>query len=58
MEIEIYTDKIEYTDKNDLLRIKDIYNRDKNNYETSVVEREPNENEIMCFNNNYIVLKY
>ena len=52
MEIEIYTDKIEYTDKNDLLRIKDIYNRDKNNYETSVVEREPNENEIMCFNNN------
>jgi len=52
MEIEIYTDKIEYTDKNDLLRIKDIYNRDKNNYETSVVEREPKENEIMDFKNN------
>lgn len=52
MEIEIYTDKIEYTDKNDLLRIKDIYNRDKNNYETSVVEREPRENEIMDFKNN------
>ena len=51
MEIEIYTDKIEYTDKNDLLRIKDIYNRDKNNYETSVVEREPYENENMYFNN-------
>jgi|UniRef100_A0A6C0H415 D-beta-D-heptose 7-phosphate kinase/D-beta-D-heptose 1-phosphate adenosyltransferase len=52
MEIEIYTDKIEYTDKSDLLRIKDIYNRDKNNYETSVVEREPYENEIMYFNTN------
>ena len=53
MEIEIYTEDIEYTDKNDLLRIKDIYNRDKNRYETSVAEREPNENEIMDFNNNY-----
>jgi rfaE bifunctional protein nucleotidyltransferase chain/domain len=52
MEIEIYTDKIEYTDKNDLLRIKDIYNRDKNNYESSVVERQPNEHEIMYFDNN------
>jgi rfaE bifunctional protein nucleotidyltransferase chain/domain len=52
MEIEIYTDKIEYTDKNDLLRIKDIYNRDRNNYETSVVEREPIENEIIDFKNN------
>jgi D-beta-D-heptose 7-phosphate kinase/D-beta-D-heptose 1-phosphate adenosyltransferase len=52
MEIEIYTDKIEYTDKSDLLRIKDIYNRDKNNYERSVVEREPYENEIMYFNTN------
>ena len=29
MEIEIYTEHISYTDKNDLLRIKDIYNRDK-----------------------------
>ena len=49
MEIEVYTDCIEYTDKNDLLRIKDIYNRDKNNYETSVVEREPCKNETMVF---------
>lgn len=49
MEIEIYTEKIEYTDKNDLLRIKDIYNRDKDKYETSVSERSPNENEIMNF---------
>jgi cytidyltransferase-like protein len=49
MEIEIYTDSIEYTDKNDLLRLKDIYNRDKNQYQTSVIEREPNENETMDF---------
>jgi rfaE bifunctional protein nucleotidyltransferase chain/domain len=57
MEIELYTENIEYTDKNDLLRIKDIYNRDKNNYETSVLEREPKENEIMSFNypNNYFI---
>lgn len=49
MEIEIYTEKVEYTDKNDLLRIKDIYNRDKDKYETSVYERDPLENEIMTF---------
>lgn len=51
MEIEVYTENIEYTDKNDLLRIKDIYNRDKDKYETSVLEREPIENEIMKFIN-------
>ena len=57
MEIEVYTDCIQYTDKNDLLRLKDMYNRDKNNYETSVVERPPHENEIMYFNdtNKYII---
>jgi rfaE bifunctional protein nucleotidyltransferase chain/domain len=49
MEIEIYTEDINYTDKNDLLRIKDIYNRDKTNYETSVQERMPIANEIMLF---------
>jgi rfaE bifunctional protein nucleotidyltransferase chain/domain len=49
MEIEIYTEKIEYTDKNDLLRIKDIYGRDKTNYESSVIERVPFENETMSF---------
>lgn len=54
MEIEIYTQTITYTDKNDLLRIKDIYNRDKNSYETSVTERKPNEKEIMFFENNNI----
>jgi cytidyltransferase-like protein len=51
MEIEIYTEHIEYTDKNDLLRIKDIYQRDKNNYETSVLEREPEKDETMIFEN-------
>jgi rfaE bifunctional protein nucleotidyltransferase chain/domain len=49
MEIEVYTENIKYTDKNDLLRIKDIYNRDKDKYETSVLERVPDENEIMKF---------
>ena len=50
MEIEIYTENISYTDKNDLLRIKDMYNRDKTSYEKSVVEREPFIDEIMLFN--------
>ena len=49
MEIEIYTEKVEYTDKNDLLRIKDIYGRDKTNYESSVIERVPLKNETMNF---------
>ena len=49
MEIEIYTDKINYTDKNDLFRFKDnIYTRkDKSNYASSVVERLPFDNEII-----------
>jgi rfaE bifunctional protein nucleotidyltransferase chain/domain len=57
MEIEIYTEDIEYTDKNDLLRIKDIYDRDKYKYETSVIERIPLDNEIMLFNspNEYVI---
>jgi D-beta-D-heptose 7-phosphate kinase/D-beta-D-heptose 1-phosphate adenosyltransferase len=57
MEIEIYTEDISYTDKNDLLRIKDIYNRDKNNYETSIIERIPLDDEIMNFHNinNYTI---
>jgi len=59
MEIELYTENIEYTDKNDLLRIKDIYKRDKDKYETSVLERTPDENEIMKFTplNNYCLDK-
>jgi len=47
MEIEIYTDVISYTDKNDLLRLRDNYKRDKTNYEKSVVEEDVLENEIM-----------
>jgi rfaE bifunctional protein nucleotidyltransferase chain/domain len=38
LEIEIYSDAITYSDKNDLLRLRDFYNRDKNTYEGSVVE--------------------
>lgn len=49
MEIEIYTEHIKYTDKNDLLRLRDIYNRDKDKYETSIKEREPYKDEIMLF---------
>lgn len=49
MEIEVYTDQVDYTDKNDLLRIKDIYGRDKTNYESSVTERIPYEKETMDF---------
>jgi len=51
IEMEIYTNDISYTDKNDLLRIRDIYNRDKTNYEKSVLEREAHENEILNFHN-------
>lgn len=47
IEMEIYTDQINYTDKNDLLRLKDKYMRDKSDYEKSVVERKPLENEII-----------
>jgi rfaE bifunctional protein nucleotidyltransferase chain/domain len=51
IEIEIYTDKINYTDKNDLLRLRDKYKRDKTNYENSVLERTPLENEIINISN-------
>jgi rfaE bifunctional protein nucleotidyltransferase chain/domain len=44
LEIEVYTDKISYTDKNDLLRLKDMYIRDNNKYETSVTEINITEN--------------
>jgi len=49
LEIEVYTEKINYTDKNDLLRLKDIYIRDNDKYETSVTERIAEDNEIMNF---------
>ena len=48
MEIEIYTEEIKYTDKNDLLRYRDTYNRkEKSDYASSVCEREPHENEVV-----------
>lgn len=53
MEIEIYSHKINYTDKNDLLRLRDIYNRDKNSYENSVKERKPFDGEIFDFSKLY-----
>jgi rfaE bifunctional protein nucleotidyltransferase chain/domain len=38
MEIEIYTDNVTFTDKDDLLRIKDMYCREKTGYGASVKE--------------------
>jgi rfaE bifunctional protein nucleotidyltransferase chain/domain len=38
IEIEVYNDSINFTDKNDLLRINDIYNRNDNNeYNKSII---------------------
>ena len=51
LEIEVYTEQISYTDKNDLLRLRDIYVRDNDKYETSITETTPKENEIMNFHN-------
>jgi rfaE bifunctional protein nucleotidyltransferase chain/domain len=36
LEIEIFNHRIDYSDKNDLLRINDDYNRNKTGYESSV----------------------
>lgn len=38
LEIEVYSNEVSYSDKNDLLRLRDMYNRDKDTYEGSVVE--------------------
>lgn len=51
LEIEIYSNDITYSDKNDLLRLKDMYNRDKTNYESSVKEIELEENDSINFHN-------
>jgi|LakMenE18May11ns_1017448.scaffolds.fasta_scaffold9895990_2 rfaE bifunctional protein nucleotidyltransferase chain/domain len=56
LEIEIYNNTINFTDKNDLLRIKDIYNRQNNNYETSVNVDVDNIKETygyFCLDNNF-----
>jgi len=52
LEIEVYSKDITYSDKNDLLRLKDNYNRDKNNYESSVKEIELDVNDSINFHNN------
>lgn len=36
LEIEIYNNSINFTDKNDLLRVNDLYKRQNNIYETSI----------------------
>jgi rfaE bifunctional protein nucleotidyltransferase chain/domain len=51
LEIEIYSSEISYSDKNDLLRLRDIYNRDKNTYEGSVTETIVPEDESVNFHN-------
>lgn len=35
-ELEIYNNKINFSDNNDLFRINDIYNRDTTRYEKSI----------------------
>ena len=52
MEIEIYTEGIKHTDKNDLLRLRDNYNRDKHTYENSVKEEDMKDNKIINFHDN------
>ena len=49
LEIEIYSNQVSYSDKNDLLRFKDIYNRDKNTYEGSVIEKKMSPDESINF---------
>jgi len=49
LEIEIYSSEITYSDKNDLLRLRDIYNRDKCTYEGSVTESIVSEDESVNF---------
>lgn len=49
LEIEIYSNEITYSDKNDLLRIRDVYNRDKNTYEGSVIETSLSEEDAINF---------
>jgi len=50
MEIELYSQEVSYSDKNDLLRLRDVYIRDKDKYESSVTELEDTNRENMIFN--------
>jgi rfaE bifunctional protein nucleotidyltransferase chain/domain len=49
IEIEIFTDRLSFSDKNDLLRIDDPFKRQKTGYETSVSIVEENINELGYF---------
>lgn len=49
MEIEIYSYHVNYSDKNDLLRLRDVYVRDKDTYSLSANELEDNNKENMIF---------
>lgn len=51
LEIEIYSNLVNYSDKNDLLRLRDVYNRDKDNYESSVIEKDIDIKESINFHN-------
>jgi len=50
MEIELYSHEVSYSDKNDLLRLRDVYIRDKDKYESSVTEIQDINKENMIFN--------
>lgn len=56
LEIEIYSTEITYSDKNDLLRLRDVYNRDKCTYEGSVTETILPEDESVNFHNKQFFL--
>lgn len=51
MEIEVYTEGVTHSDKNDLLRLRDIHCRDKNTYEGSAKPRKPLEEERAMLHN-------
>jgi rfaE bifunctional protein nucleotidyltransferase chain/domain len=53
-ELEIYNDDINYSDKNDLFRINDIYNRENTGYEKSItISEDLNKFNYKYFENNY-----
>jgi rfaE bifunctional protein nucleotidyltransferase chain/domain len=58
MEIEIFGDGMSFSDKNDLLRINDIFNRPKTGYESSVNIVEKITAFPLCINNNIIDLSF
>jgi D-beta-D-heptose 7-phosphate kinase/D-beta-D-heptose 1-phosphate adenosyltransferase len=54
LELEIYNDNINFSDKNDLFRINDIYNRENTGYESSIkISEELVKYDYKYFENNY-----